>query len=586
MKILLTTLLFFSFESHAICTKKVDPKRTVIFIDANNGGQEVETARAAACNRGDSFVVFPENGSCTNGCRDHLKTTLSSLKAKGSAPVSVILSGHDGGGNYSGTYGNISRSDITRMFSEDFPEFKNSVESLYLLGCYTGVKYEVFSWMSGFLELKFIAGYEGSAPSSTRLAGHAYIEHLMLQEKQLINQANQANIKNDIEKIPYMEQLTSSIVVRALQCEDPETNKPTDFYYRSKPVQGEKMEILNSADCVEKIGKSKEKSQEFTKYYNGELPVPADTANGPLRHLYNFYRSAEHCFNGDSNVPKGDQVLGMLFYPGYAANIARFFGDLSASLTLDLNNLSFDTWKQTLDQEILELEAQMKEYEKEIAEFKKDPVDFRARMKAKTDALDMKLTRITETEAGRAIFAYFETHQVEASELPSPPLDEKKVQEVSAIMDEYKESYMQDDDERLVENKTHMIETIEKRRDEIKAIERTEAKFSEMKTSAFIPNQDNIKGKTRKEHTEGLHKFYNLANKTYGLPVGTRKKAVALSKNYEKMLGSLKCLPLSWHEAHNNPLERPICGITKPERVSGRVNTSYDSSFYLESFNE
>ena len=585
----LLSALILTSSALAVCTKKPDPKRAVIFVDTNNGPLEIKAAREAACLRGDSFVVIPDGESCKTDCRSDLSEKLKELKTKGAAPVSLIISGHDGGGDYSGTKGSLSRTEITSLFNEEFPEFKNTMESLYLLGCYTGVKFEVFSWMAGFPQLKFIAGYEGSAPASDKLAGHSYVQQLMLKEKQITSRKTQAAITADIESVPGMSVLTSGISVLQNQCIDPETNKPKEFYYRSKPEEGAKMEILNSKDCVEKVAQVRKKTAEFSKYFEGELPVPADTAGGALRQLYNFIRSSEHCYKDQYDIPSGDQVLGMLFYPGYSSNIARFLDEEARKLLDDVKAMTLEEWIAAIAADKAYLEAERDKIAAEMAIAEKDPKAYIAKAEARIKSINQKMSEIAQTAEGRQIEAYMRrTNTSSFEELPTPPFAEKRIQELAGMMKQLEESYVitESEPESLTESFKTRIESYNNKINEIEKSSKTQADLDQLKQRLWAPTKTAVTGGTRKDHGSGLHQLYEFSETVIGLKPEVRQRARALKKNSDTLLVRLKCLPLSWHEANNKPLEAPSCPMAIPSRQSTAPYVDSDSSVYMDMFAE
>ena len=201
MKTILLSFTIFSvsISAYAQCTGRVDEKSVMMFMDMNNSSLEIAAAQRAACARGQKLVVLPKNhreynvltntvqndmkryerclgtgGTCEREtqaysqsfyqlqavkdslpvAKDQLKAELEAMKASGKKLVNFTISGHDGGGTYSGHKGEISRADMLEVMQQ-YPEV-NGVKSVLLLGCYTTVPNEVIHWKTIFPSGKMV----------------------------------------------------------------------------------------------------------------------------------------------------------------------------------------------------------------------------------------------------------------------------------------------------------------------------------------------------------------------------------------------------------------------------------------------
>lgn len=586
MKLIIPILFLTSFSAYTqTCRTRVDPKRVVLFLDTNKGAAEVATARAAACQRGESFVTVSKPNTET------VKAALSQIKASGAKPVSLVVSGHDGGGTFAGDSGATSRADLTQIFNDDFPEFKPALESLYLLGCYTGVKYEVFSWMSTFPNLRLIGGYEGSAPLSSRPAGHDYVRSLMLQERGLAASADAARLRASLERIPNMSALNSAVVVRADNCVD-ESKNPQDFYFRPKASGADRFQVLDSKDCVEKIKQLKVNTAEFVKYFNGAEPSPADTTAGPLRRIYNFFRGAEHCTAEQEGVPSGDQVLSMLFYPGFSENFALWNADESRAIERELAALTMEQWTAGLDRDLAVYAEKMAALERQIARAATEDAAVKQEMKARYTQLKAESERLLKTPEGRLAEQYFMAHPGTGfMNLPSPPFQETFVKQ---LIQNYSEQTIASNRNDYIEMGMSSKEILEEelswykqQKEAISGFPRTKEGFEDLKKSFWLPTPENMVGKTRKEHLEGVHRLYTMAKVTPGFPGPLRQRIRALSESATTQLNNLRCLPLSWHETnHQKPREAPVCGVAPPSRFPAEILIQADFSSSEANFSQ
>lgn len=74
---------------------------------------------------------------------------------------SLVISGHDGGGNFDGEVGKLPRPAIQEIFSANRLQ---NLKGVYLLGCYSNVKHEALIWNDLFSQAKIIAGFDNKSP--------------------------------------------------------------------------------------------------------------------------------------------------------------------------------------------------------------------------------------------------------------------------------------------------------------------------------------------------------------------------------------------------------------------------------------
>lgn len=575
MKLLLLMLVCSSFAFSQTCKTPVDKNKVVLFIDTNNSAQEIKTARAAACARGESLISLPHDLTPkSNVSADQFKAGLQHLKTKGMKPTSIILSGHDGGGSYSGETGYLTRKDITKTI-EEFPEFKESVESLYLLGCYTGVKFEVFSWMAAFPKLRLIGGYEGSAPLSARQAGHDYLTALMLQEKKLSAESDSKKIQKALDAVKNINMLTSAIAVHAPACLDEKQN-PLDFYFRSKPESGPRFEVLDSKDCVQRMKELPKNISEFNKYYNGTSEIPADTANGPLRQIYKFFRGSEHCFKDAQEIPSGDQVLALLFYNGYTANFGSWIEKEAKDIEKRFNDLTLEDYKKALAVDIASYKEKLAATEKRAQKFNENPEAYKKEIAAREAVLSKKMEEMAKSPFGVASSQYFTAHpDTTFEELPSPPFKNEEVMSFLNFFTEFVEVSMEKEQLSDFESTKKSYEAqINHYKSSIKNLEELkvdESYLQKTKESVWFPNIKTMTTGKRTDHQTGIHKLYGASN-VHGIPQDLRKDLRRLSRTTSKLISNLQCMPLSWHEKiEGKKLEEPLCGVLPVSRYSGDI---------------
>lgn len=339
-------IFFFTFPSRgkAACPTGAESGKTIVFLDLNNSPLEINTAKKAACKRGESLLVLPQKGEQFNP--DDFDSLLSDLKAKGVAVNSIIMSGHDGGGHFGGTNGDLSKLDFTNVIKKH-PEVQDTMTSLLLLGCYTGVKQEIFDWKELFPKISIIAGYEGQAPLGDKPAGHSYIEGVLLREKNMNEAKDKKELTRVLNKgIKHINQISAAMYLRPEMCK-PGSEHEAGFYFR--PLKkGSQVEEFTSAECLlVRSGAAPKMREDFLRYYNGELDIPKQTHGTELRVIYNFFRENGHCFEGDNNYPTAEKVLFTLFFDAVKNNFSEHFNE-----ELDAADELFSNLSDKLDSEI------------------------------------------------------------------------------------------------------------------------------------------------------------------------------------------------------------------------------------------
>jgi hypothetical protein len=555
--------LLLAFETLA-CNKTVNSKEVVLFIDTNQSEKEIVTAKKAACERGQRLISIPQDYSTldptysdTRMSKAGVEVALAALKSQGAKPVSVIISGHDGGGGFGGKKGDVSRNDILDLMDSKFPEFKDSVQSLYLLGCYTGVKSEMFAWLSKLPNLKMIGGYEGAAPLSDKLAGHTYLEDLMLKEKVLTDQADDKRI-NDIlaENIRNIQMLNSAVFVRSSQCVDGDRYK--SYYYRPIPkIKGDpKFEELDKEDCIRKYVFAQDYLKEFSKYYDGSSNIPREVSAGnPLREIYNFFRNSDHCFDGMYNMPSSEQVLGILFYHNYKKSVIDYLQPDIKALKNQLDLLTPDSWKASIEKTIDEAKKAIKQEEDRFNVFQKDPLGTKASIQKKYDEIVAEMKRLNTNELDQAFRAA----------VPSPRQAELLNQYHKNLELEYRlASQLQDMQDannykfNYQSRINFMNENIQEQVSYLSQI--NQEAVDSVKKNIWTPTVDEIDKMERKEINDKINQYYSASTAmSHTLPLSLQNKISKVASSTNTYLNNMQCLPLSWHEYTPGNNDQPTC---------------------------
>lgn len=431
----------------------------------------------------------------------------------------------------------------------EHPEL-NDVQSLLLLGCYTGVTNEVKNWRAIYPKLKIIGGYDGSAPNSTRPQGHDYISDILLNEKKLVKLNSAQTIDPDVKKmLTGIEHLNAAVWIDPL-CSD----EGKGFYYASKVDRN--FVSLDPSACEKAMAEISALSPDFEKYNSGELEPPKETGAGtPLRNIYDKTRTHEHCLKANQSMMGGyyglnaNASFNLLFWHGVKQNFAEFYDKDMQEAQKILDTIKVEDIIKGTEDNIAALNGQLEDQEKTLAEFKADPEKFKQKLEAQSKDAEKKKTEFEQKPAYQALMQRLR----QSMNFQMSPEETKLLNEANTLM--MKASGLQFELQRIqdgsferdkkfgmqmtkqfIDQKQSSIATIKNNPDALKKV--------------FAPTKSIIKDKTRKELLENVHNAYKLS----ALDGVTPKQRAALgfiSSTSEQHLRYFKN-PFSWHEYTGN----------------------------------
>jgi hypothetical protein len=325
----------------------------ILMLDFNGNNSTIAAAREAAKLRGEKVIVIPKHGKKLK--QISFKNEIARLKKNGTSVSSIIFSGHDGGGHFSGKNGNMSKSDVKNVMSQ-FPEMAKGVDSLILRGCYTATPGEAMalendSWNGIFPELKMIAGYIGSAPSSEKDFSKSFIEEILNLESKIYMESSAKNVEKMFENISYSEKTTNSIAYRS--CNN------NEYRYIARNLQNKGVGAM-SQDEIKKMCNKKEINSQLSivnKYYDavekGYRNPPKEHHNTPLREAYTYLNSILHCKDiiDIHFYPTLQQIIKLIYFDYIKSNFNYHYGDklIKANKAIKKYNLENDPDLKTID---------------------------------------------------------------------------------------------------------------------------------------------------------------------------------------------------------------------------------------------
>ncbi len=392
MKVVLLFLFIFHLSKSTLaneCIVPKHPKEVNLFFDFNASWREVEVATREACKQGKAIRVIPDWSeresfskhaeeltrleldlkSCRNRqCMTDRESKMAFLvkkmekfkapkidsslieksldKIKEEYPHTdigrLLISGHDGGGNFNGHNGELDRQEIYEVFDKH-PELRKSVRGIYLLGCNSGTTMELSLWGSIFPEAIFVNGYEGQAPLNFRAKGLEYLESLMQKEEEIISSKTKKEVEQRLLQVARIREGFTGLrlVCPGINNEDGSQVELNAF---GIPLdKGSFMRTDPTAGCHSEA--FEENYRSFLSYYHGNTPIPQDSGpSSAVRGIYNFASSNAHCmdFQDEFKIPI-NMTFGLNFFHAFKKNALRASDNYKASLrddiTMDIDQL-------------------------------------------------------------------------------------------------------------------------------------------------------------------------------------------------------------------------------------------------------
>lgn len=314
-------------------------QQSILFFDTNKNPKEIAVARAQASKKGLKLLVYP------SGSKEYKAFNEEEVLAlvQGHKIKSVVLSGHNGGTDYSGDLTQVSVGQVLSVLEKSGNA--SEVDALYLLGCNTGNKSKLLFWKSALPSLNFIAGYDGTAPLGHVQSGLDFFGDLLNKQEQLVKQTNAQELKRRLESVRSVNAGPTSI----LTCTD-----NNEYLFMGKRKGSERFGVMNSKECTSKLSEFNTKFLPGVReYWSGDKEPDHNTGKGFLYEAYVYFRQNEHCFGkgdglmnfGDSHALDGDTLLQLRFNKDFNKNGLKYYGPIYQEALGDMEEFLTDPQK-------------------------------------------------------------------------------------------------------------------------------------------------------------------------------------------------------------------------------------------------
>lgn len=604
-------LLLMSLKSFS-CSQKINESKIMLFVDSNFSDIEIETAKKAACQRGEKIVIVPKtyknytpqikkieslqarSKKCQSNCesinqeysaaqmelikmrepsgsiKDLITRELTEIKNKKGKVSNFIISGHDGGGNFGGHKGSVSREEISSIMNE-FRDI-NEVSTLMLLGCYTGVQKEIAHWKGIFPQVRMIGGYDGSAPLSDKPMGHHYLEDLLVKEKKLLEQADQKQLNQYVKaNIRGLHSMYTAVYLEPT-CEEEDQSAP--LYYGSQT--NKTFSPFESNQCLTKAAKINEIQFQFAKFDSGEIEPPKNPSDPAIKNLYDQARSLEHCIEQLESPMSVNSLFNLRFYQAVKENFAHFYQDELKTATEVLGSVNEKKLDQDLDNQL----AVISELEKEIAmendQIANDPTAFFQVLKSKLTTEQDSLTAMLNDPKQIESLNRMQNPGYQASAAEEAQFAQyiKLKEEINAVRSKL-----------MYRSSPNMLISINRlaanaKREKILASKESFKLLKENKI--WLPTKENLQKHSRKELRDNIHHMSSVLTMS-NIP---RKTRLALDWAVKAQTQHLVHFqnPFEWHEVSARvtpPPSRVLMGekIEAPSARSSGFSSRLNSLF-------
>lgn len=247
-----------------------------------------------------------------------LRSGLAALAVDSFEPITLTISGHFGGGTFTGNLGSFSVADLERIF-KDFPDIRDRVTQLDLLGCYTNTFSQVQSmWRHAFPNARVLVGFYGPSPRGETQKNLDFIHDIVQSQSDLQAVATESDFAIQINRLNRYKEIHVALAV-------------DDFFQQvDGDLQRVSSERTVATKCVADLPPSER--DYFQRVLSGLEPIPMNTSESRLRSYYTSLRDHATCLDEPEfktqvpNSPHPDTVIRLILYKNVLRNFRSLHG--------------------------------------------------------------------------------------------------------------------------------------------------------------------------------------------------------------------------------------------------------------------
>jgi hypothetical protein len=256
-----------------------------------------------------------------------LRAGLQAIKLNSSEPITLVISGHFGGGVFTGNLGSFSVADLERIFS-DYPEIREQITSLDLLGCYTNTFSQVQSmWRHAFPNARVLVGFYGPSPRGETDSNLHFISDIVARRDKFEAVRTKGDFSSQLNDLKKYTEIHVALAI-------------DDYFQQTDgPLLRVSSEQTAISKCVADLPTSE--ISYFEKILNGDAMIPENTSESRLRAYYTALRDHATCLDdpqfrsSEPSAPSPDKVIRLILYK----NVVRNFRNIHGADLVNFDNI-------------------------------------------------------------------------------------------------------------------------------------------------------------------------------------------------------------------------------------------------------
>jgi hypothetical protein len=240
----------------------------------------------------------------------------SDLDHKGFTIDKLIISGHNGLGDFYGDIGFLPISELEAIIKKH-PRLQKGIRGLYIWGCYATTPFKVQTiWLPFLPQLEIVSGFNGLSPKSSSNRNVSYLMSILKLSAFLSLPENAKNAVSKVSDIPGLDHLNFAVYLQRADL------------FMSKKGNGP-IEEIKRKNCERAKNNVAAARSVFDCYFNAKdqacLNVPKDEFNSNLRSTYNFLQASDGCGKEYGDFPSAAVTIRLIKFRKILKNYTLYF---------------------------------------------------------------------------------------------------------------------------------------------------------------------------------------------------------------------------------------------------------------------
>lgn len=255
-----------------------------------------------------------------------LSQKLSGIQKQNIKETTLIISGHHSRLSFAGKVGSLTSQETHKVFlSSELQPLRQSVRSIYLLGCYTLNPLTLDFWLKAFPNLQFAVGYNDLSPLNYTEKNAKLLSLLMAQHGTNLALSKLGNLKAISENLKSINTHFLPLSIYA------NPRDPTFLKYDvpSKKIVYQNLKkmkaVCQNVTTNNVLTKIRETFDCYLKATDECRDVPKSTSASPLRQAYSQFADLSHCLADDSTMLESEEVIRLIYFHKLLSHYRKVF---------------------------------------------------------------------------------------------------------------------------------------------------------------------------------------------------------------------------------------------------------------------